>query len=387
MHKQTTEISMVPKVMDANLQNRRYTIHQGGTGSGKTWSVLQWIGYYGKYSKMPLVVSVVAESYRHLQRGAMRDFRKLNQILAWGYKENKANHTFSFGHVIIEFLSASEPDKLRGPRRDILYINECNRIPYESFNQLNSRTKLRTFLDFNPTKRFWVHDELIPSLTAQGYTFTKSKYTDNAFLQSTEIDNIERMRSNANWWKVYGEGEVGEYEGRVFNNWEIIPDDVTMPGNMLGYGLDFGFVNSPTVIVQVNECNGELYVDELVYKTKVHNDQLFAFAQQNLDLDKLAVADCAETKTIDYMFRKGWKGIQGCIKGHDSVMHGLQLLLDRKINVTARSVNIIKELNNYMWDTAPDGKLTNNPVKDYDHAMDAIRYLISYPQKKRIKLL
>jgi len=392
---------LTQKTMKANAAGKRYIIHQGGTGSGKTWSILQCLGVFGMHHSYPtLCITIVAESLPHLKRGTLRDFRSIVHTEHWPYHENLHEHTFTYKNTTIEFLSAAEPDKLRGSRRDILYINECNRVPYESFLQLDMRTRHRTFLDFNPTSRFWVHDELMPTLSAPTYTFTQSTYKDNYCLTTTEVDGIERRKTQGNWWAVYGMGELGKHEGLVFSNWEITasppskggslgeanfpPSEGQREATLLGYGIDFGFIHSPTVIVQVNECNGELYVHELLYRTNMHNDELFAFAQKHIDLSKLAVADCADAKTIDYLHHKGWTGIQASIKGPDSITHGLQLLLDRKINVTATSTNLIKEFNNYQWDSGYDGKYTNTPIKNYDHGIDALRYLISYPQKKKI---
>lgn len=159
-------------------------------------------------------------------------------------------------------------------------------------------------------------------------------------------------------------------------------EGAALPGTFLGYGIDFGFTHSPTVIVQLNECSGELYTHELLYRTGIQNDELFEFASKHLDLKALAVADSAEPKTIDYLYRKGWTGIKPAEKGADSLMYGLSLLLDRKINVTPQSLNLVKELRQYMWDTNKDGVFTQRPVKEFDHAIDALRYIYSYPKKK-----
>jgi phage terminase large subunit len=284
-----------------------------------------------------------------------------------------------------------------------LFINECNNVSYESFQQLDVRTRKRTILDFNPVRRFWVHDQLMPSLTAEEYVFVKSTYKDNSFLSPAEIANIERRRSNANWWKVYGEGEIGVAEGLVFSNWTASPpseggsnnDKVppsgglrgALPGTLLGYGLDFGYTHSPTAIVQVNEYNGELYVHELFYRAGAQNEEIFAFAQKHIDLKAPAIADSAEPKTIDYLYRKGWTGLKPCAKGADSVEFGINLLLERKINVTAESLNLIKEMREYMWDTNKDGVPINRPVKMNDHAIDAMRYAYCQPKKKPLRFV
>ena len=391
------------KTLNCNSAKTRYTIHQGGTGSGKTFTILQYIAMLAIVSEKPLLVSVVAESFPHLKRGAIRDFKRILAMHRWDgmAKENKTEHTFHIGKSIVEFFSADNAAKLRGARRDILFINECNNIDYESFQQLDVRTRQLTILDFNPVRRFWVHNDLLPQLHGDDFILLKSTYRDNEYLTKQEVQNIERRRNNLNWWKVYGEGEIGTAEGIIFNNRAIAPlppkrgiSELTelppseggeaLPGSLLGYGIDFGFTHSPTAIVQVNECNGELYIHELLYRSGLQNEELFAFAHEHIDLNALAVADSAEPKTIDYLYRKGWLGLKPAGKGADSVEFGINLLLDRKINVTAESVNLIKELRQYMWDTNKDGHLVHRPVKDFDHAIDAIRYVYSYPKKKKM---
>ncbi|MGP8215755.1 MAG: PBSX family phage terminase large subunit [Bacteroidia bacterium] len=396
------------KFIEANFSVKRYVIHQGGTGAGKTYSILQHL-LTTAFLKDGLAISVVAESMPHLKRGCLRDARKIIQMEGWqtNFTENKTDCTFSaYNGSYIEFFPADSESKMRGPKRDILFINECNNVSFEAFQQLDVRTRKHTYLDFNPVRRFWVHDKLMESLSGTDYTFVQSTYKDNAYITPEEIANIERRRNNANWWRVYGEGEIGNAEGVVFTNWEIItikneelrikngnsPNTLNsslltlnwLPGTLLGYGIDFGYVHSPTAIVQVNEYNGELYVRELFYKTGAQNDEIFAFVQKNIDLRALAVADCAEPKSIDYLFRKGWPGLFPSIKGEGSIEFGLNMLLERKINVSRDSLNLIKEMREYMWDTNADGVPINRPVKMNDHAIDAMRYVCSYPPKKKL---
>jgi len=398
------------KIYGANRSGNRYIIHQGGTGSGKTFSIMQYLLTYA-YKHNGSIISVVSETFPHLKRGAMRDLKTIIDLQGWNniIEENKTDYTFKAGKSILEFFPADSAAKVRGARRHVLFINECNNVDYESFLQLDVRTRKHTILDFNPVRRFWVHDKLIASLQDNEHLFVKSTYTDNRFLTAEEKANIERRRNNANWWKIYGEGEIGTTEGLVFSNWEIVPaapskspplgeisnsssdsfpngegrDGASLPGALLGYGLDFGFSHSPTALVQVNEFNGELYVRELLYRSNMQNDEIFDFAQKNIDLKAMTIADSAEPKSISYLRYKGWHGLKAAEKGPDSVMFGINLLLDRKINVTRDSLNLIKELRQYMWDTNHDGEFVQRPVKDFDHAIDALRYVYSEPKKRK----
>jgi phage terminase large subunit len=379
MIEERLQITLSGKIFSATEMPVRYVIHQGGTRSGKTYTIVYYLLLYAmKHNNAR--ISIISESLPHLKRGVMRDIQQIISQHDWSVEENKTDHIYTFlNGSFIECFAADCDTKLRGSKRDILFINECNNISHFSFDELDVRTREKCILDYNPVSRFWVHDKLLPMLKETDYIFIKSTYRDNPHLSPAEVANIERRQSNAHWWKVYGEGETGTAEGVVFSNWEIT--DV-LPGKLLGYGIDFGFVHSPTAVIQVNEYEGEIYVKEIVYGTGIGNDELLRQIQHKVDLNALAIADSAEPKSIEYLCRNGWKGLKPAIKGPDSVEFGLNLLLERKINVSKESVNLIKEFRNYVWDTNNDGVKLNIPVKEYDHGIDAIRYLVSYPKKK-----
>jgi phage terminase large subunit len=379
------------KIMAANESHCRIIVHQGGTGSGKSFGNMQHI-VSECYEKEGLKCSTVSESLPHLRRGCMADLRRIIKIenLHNVIKEIKSQNKFVFDNGSeIEFFGADESDKLRGPRRDILFINECNNVSWDVFQELDARTRIQTILDFNPVRRFWVHDELIPLLEknkdrkGMGYVFVRSTYKDNRFLTPQEIINIESRQYNPRWWRIYGEGEIGEYEGLIFTNWAIAP--LPPEGELLGYGIDFGFTNSPTAIVQVNMYKGELYVKELLYGTGMLSGEIFNRIKDRIDLSAPAIADSASAPVIAELLHKGWRGIRPCVKGPGSVEYGINTLLEQKLNITSCSVNLIKELRQYMWDTDKDGKNLNVPLKINDHAIDALRYLITYPAIKNKK--
>ena len=374
-----------PKLFEIN-KTKRYAIHQGGQGSGKTWCNLYYLLIYC-FNHPGTIATVVSESLPHLKLGCIRILKEIINTEGWTFiTENKSDHTFYFPNKsLIEFIPGDNAGKMRGPRRHLLFINECNNVHYEVFNQLDARTHIRTILDFNPLRRFWVHDILIPRLEEKDYNFLISTYRDNPLLPQAEIDNILSHKGNPNYMRIFADGEIGNAEGLVFTNWSIFSGD--MPGTLRGYGIDFGFVNSKTAIVQVNECNGEIFVKELLYKTGLHNEEIINFVKTTtMDLHAQAIADSAEPKTIDYLFRAGWTGLKPAVKGTDSVINGINLLLGVKINIHKESFNLLKEFREYMWDEDKNGKPLNVPIKDNDHAIDALRYLYSYP-KKRTKLL
>ena len=311
---------------------KRYTISQGGSSSGKTYSILYYLITIAiKYPN--LIISIVSESLPHLKRGAMRDFKNIIESEGFYpvFSENISSHTYTLPNkTIIEFFGAEDSDKLRGSRRDVLFINECNNVSYDCFTQLDIRTKRKVLMDFNPIKKFWVHDILMPQLTTEGetknrkpnFTFIQSTYKDNPFVGQEIIDGIERRKDNANWYKVFALGEIGEAQGLVFSNWDIVGNE--MPGSIFGFGLDLGFVHSPSTLIQINEYEGELYMKEYFYKTGMSNDDIWnEVVKAKIDLTLNCIADNAEPKTIDYLHRKGWKGLKPSIKGPDSIDFGL----------------------------------------------------------------
>lgn len=387
-------------IYSVNVTGKRYVIHQGGTRSGKTYSILQFILVY-TMTHSGKRVSVVGQSVPALKRGVVTDIRAIIDAEGWNmfFTELKTEGLFKcrLNSSYIEYFPASSHEKLRGPKRDILFINECNTISWEAFRQLDVRTTLFTFLDFNPVNYFWVHKKLIPLINDSEYVLSKSTYRQNRFLGSTEVANIERQRVNEAWWRVFGEGETGNPEGKVFTNWEVVdysPVPATkgqvsvsatyLPGKLLGYGLDPGYSHSPTAIVQVNEHNGELWVKEHFYKTSTHTDELFTIIKDRIDLRAPAYADPSAPQTIDFLCRKGWAGLSAAHTGPDSVIFGLNVLMERKIKITKDSIHLVREMHEYEWRKNRDGEYTAVPLKVNDHAIDAMRYVVSTPTKKRL---
>ena len=391
-------LSFIPKIFEPLMGMQRYVGQQGGTGSGKTFGNMQYCFLKViKYENER--IAVAACSFRTLKRGVVKMLRTIIRDAGYeGYfTESKTDLVFyCTTNSTIEFISASNPDMLRGPKWTMLFINECNNVSYEAFMQLNMRTSGKVLLDFNPTNRFWFHTKLLNVVAAASIILCVSTYKDNPFNSPEQVEVIESMKTDANWWQVYGLGELGNSNGRIFVNWAIMDkytpppnpaiqnstsniQNCNLPGRLLAYGVDFGFTHSPTAIIQLNECDGELWVKELFYKYGSTNEQMIAAAKSFLELGKLTVADCADPKTIEYLQRMGWFGLRPCEKGSDSVLFGLQLLLQRKINVTRDSKNLIAEMNEYEWAKTKDDEYLNTPGKGKHHAIDAMRYAISHP--------
>jgi phage terminase large subunit len=353
---------------------KRVKIIQGGTSAGKTFGILPIL--IDKATKTSnLEISVVSESIPHLRRGALKDFLKVmrwsNRYIDDSFNKSFLKYQFSNGSYI-EFFSADDPSKLRGARRDILYINECNNIEFEAYNELSIRTKKEVYLDFNPANEFWVHTEL---KNEDDTDFVILTYKDNEALDQRIINEIEKNRSKAttssywaNWWRVYGLGEVGMLEGVVFTNWKII-NNIPNEAKLIGYGLDFGFTNDPTAIIEIYNYNDQRIVNEICFQTGLVNTEIAKKLQKNV----IAYADSSEPKSIEEIRRTGQQ-IKGVTKGKDSINFGIQIMQSQKYLVTSNSTNLIKELRAYCWDKDKTGKQLNKPIDNYNHAIDALRY-------------
>lgn len=349
----------------------------GGTSASKTISILLILIdkciVYANQDKQ-LLVSVVSESLPHLKRGALRDF--LNIMEGHGYfKEANYNRTdfeYNFSSKVkMEFFGVDSPDKVRGPRRDILFMNEANNCPYHSFDQLEVRTRDEIWLDWNPTNEFWFYSEVLPFRDAD-IDFITLTYKDNDALDENIVKSIEARKHNASWWKVYGLGQLGEVEGKIYKDWAII-DTLPHEARLERYGLDFGYANDPAALVAIYYYNGGYIVDELIHRTHMSNRKIADYIMNSGASNVLVVADSAEPKSIDEMREYGVQ-IIGANKGPGSVNQGIQWVQDQRMSMTKKSVNVIKSYRNYMWRTDREGNILDLPDHDYSDAMDAIRY-------------
>jgi len=356
----------------AYREGKRRALNEGGTASSKTWSILQLLILIAQKAKSSVLISVVSESLPHLKRGAVRDlFRVLDESPDNNPRYNKTEQTYTFGKGKIEFFGADESDKVRGPRRDILFINEANNVPWETARGLDIRTNKFTFCDWNPVSEFWAHEYWIGQ-------------TENAYVHSTYLDalavlppeviaNIESNKDkDPNWWNVYGLGRLGKVEGLVYPYFNQV--DVS-PGGDIFYGLDFGYSNDPTVLVRCVLLGDGLYCQELIYETGLTNDAI-AYRMGEIGLrkhDDEIFADSAEPKSIEEIYQHGFN-IKGAPKGPGSVEYGHQKVRQFKQYWTKDSVNCIKEQRNFRFIADKNGKLTEKTTHTFSHGMDARRY-------------
>lgn len=349
----------------------RVRIAQGGTRAGKSIAILLILIDIAQSDKQK-VISVVSETIPHLKRGVMREFLMIMKSHGY-YKEaswNKTDfiYTFETG-TIIEFFSADSSDKVRGPARNILFVNECNNINYDTYTQLAIRTSEYIYLDYNPVAEFWVHEEVIPHTE---HDFQILTYLDNEALSEEIVREIESRKGNKNFWRVFGMGLVGEAEGKIYTNWLQI-DGVPHEARLERRGLDFGYANDPAALIDVYYYNGGYIFDEQLYRKGMSNKNIGDFINNMEKPQTLVIADSAEPKSIDELRLYG-VSVLPAQKGPGSVNQGISYVQDQQISMTKRSINMIKEYRNYLWMTDKEGKIIDKPEPGNDHALDAVRY-------------
>ena len=365
-------------------EGKRLIANKGGTRSGKTYSILKMILNIAK--RWERTVDILSESLPHLKRGAIHDFEEIiaaDQSLIEGqtYELNRTDRVYTFTNGSeIRFFAADNWGKVKGSRRDILFINEANRIDWEVFRQLDVRTTRCILIDWNPDAEFWYEQQGLN--TRDDTTEIVSTYLDNPYLGAQQIAAIEAYRNDARWWKVYGLGETGTFKGLIYTNW-VQCKGIPANARLIGRGLDFGYNADPTAVVAVYMMDGELYLDEELYAPGLTNDRI---AQALTGKSGVIVADSAEPKSIQEIKNYGIRSIEPSVKGPDSVRNGIQVLQRYKLNVTQQSLNLIRELRNYKWaENRITGELLNEPAKNehFDHALDAVRYLVSSKLQQR----
>lgn len=345
----------------------------GGTSASKTISILVWLIDYAQTNKNKKI-DIMSESYPHLEDGAIKDFKSI--MISQGYWDdtawNESKHVYRFeSGSILKFISVDKLGKAHGPRRDVLFINEANNIDFSIYDQLEVRTKDVIWLDWNPSVEFWYYSEIKDKVDHDFITLT---YLDCLeVLPKSIVDSIESKRSRKGWWQVYGLGQLGEVEGKIYKDWAII-DEIPHEARLERYGLDFGYTNDPTTIVAVYYYNEGYILDEVTFQRGLKNNQI-ADILKNLP-EAMVIADSAEPKSIDEIREYGIN-IFPTVKGPDSIRTGINKVQQQRMSMTKRSVNIIKEYRNYLFKVDKNGMILNEPDEGFDHTMDAIRYAVT----------
>lgn len=364
-----------------------YKVIQGGMSAGKTFAIITLlIGYCQSYADS--LVTVVGLSYPHLEAGSIRDFTKImKEANIWdGESWNKSAKTYTFPNgSVLEFKSIDRMSA-RGPRRDVLFVNEANGIGWEVFQELAGRTKDMAIIDFNPSAKFWAHESLVEALP-DDTTYITLTYLDNEALSTREVANIESHKPKpgeqpSNWWVVYGLGEIGTLEGNVYSGWESASAETIEKGKLIRYGLDFGFSNDESAMVAVYEMpDGKLGLVEKIYKKGILGSQYGEVLRRNgIDPNVLIVADSARPEIIAEIQKGGFRCI-GADKNAGSVLRGIDRVAQRQIIYSGE--NLKREYLSYAWRKKRSGEILDEPEDGNDHLMDALRYAIDDLDRKR----
>lgn len=350
--------------------DKRITVMQGGTRSGKTYNIILFF-VIRLLQETGKTLTVCRNSLPSLRGSVMRDFFDVLVKMDL-YSEdlhNKTESTYLLNGNLVEFVSVDQPQRIRGRRRNYLFINEANELNFDAWMQLVFRTEEKIVLDYNPSDEYhWIYEQVVTRDDADFYITT---YKDNPFLPKELIDEIERLQqADQNYWRVYGLGERGISQDMIYTHWKLCK---ALPGKgEVFYGCDFGYNNS-TALVFVELYEGAIYCDEVLYQTKLTTSDLIDELMINGVRRSLEIyADCAEPKTIEEISRAGYN----VHPSDKDVLEGIRKVKSLPLYITERSANIIKEIKNYKWKVDKNGIRLDEPVKFNDHAMDAIRYAV-----------
>lgn len=378
MYQDTTALAKI-QAMDA-----RINIIQGGARAGKTTAILINLCDLS-FAVENKIISVVSDTVKNLEKGAMRDWDKLLKSTrrAQYFAENKTRHTWTnkITGTIIEFFSCETDDAL-GAGRDYLFANEANRIPYSTFDQLMLRTEIMGWIDFNPVNEFWAHTEIMKTRT--DWQFEKLTYLDNEGIPESILGDLLQHKGDgtSNWWRVYGLGEIGSLEGNVYEGW-IAEDELPKNLQLLRYGNDFGYSPDPTTVIAIYEDkNSEIWLKQLLYEYKMRTP---VFIERCKQITKeygheLFVSDNSKPEIIAEMEANGIRAI-GCDKTPGEKMNGkrynIELVKRRKIHYLRTDKELEREYLTYAWRRKKStGEILGEPQDGNDHCMDAIAYAI-----------
>lgn len=365
---------------------KRYKTLQGGTRSGKTYAVCQYLVYL-LTTYQNLTIDIIRKTLPSLKGSVMRDFFQIVESTGIYFSgiHNKAESTFQYNSNLVSFISVDQPQKIRGRKRNIAFLNEANELDLEDFRQINMRCTDQMILDFNPSDvQSWIYEEVIPRDDCDTWITT---YHDNKFLSEELIFEIERMRErDPDYFRVYGEGKRAFYSKRqIFSNWNFIPKkdfpEIDLETESV-IGLDFGFSNDPSAGLIVTRKNDKLYVEEILYKTGMTNQDLSQFFKEKNYSQILTYADAAEPKSIEECRRQGLL-IKAATKGQGSINAGISLVKEFDVYVSQESKNLQREYQSYYWEQLKDGTIVNKPLDKNNHLCDALRYAVYSQYSKR----
>ena len=369
-----TQLKIKTNVVYRHLveNKKKIIVEQGGTRSGKTYYIILWIIFQYCTNNNNKIVTICRKAFPSLRATVLRDFigiLQANNIYSEKF-HNKSNSEYHLFGNLIEFIALDQSQKIRGRKRDLLFINEANELYFEDWQQLIFRTQDQIILDFNPSDEYhWIYDKVIPR---EDCSFFKTTYLDNPFVEDSIVKEIERLRdTDEQYWQVYGLGERAASRSTIFKYSEV--NQIPVDASLIAYGMDFGYSNDPSTLVSVYTQGHNLYVKEHLYRTQMTTNDINLFLKEEKLLANPIYADSAEPRLIAELRRMG-HNIFPSIKGKDSINAGIDLLKRYKIHILASSTNAIAEFRNYKWREDKAGMLVNIPEDKNNHIIDPCRY-------------
>ena len=370
MTKQKIQTNVVYKHLVRS--DKKIIVEQGGTRSGKTYNILLWIIFEYCTNHQKKIITICRKTFPSLRATVLRDFFDIlkSQNIYSEIFHNKSNSEYYLFGNLVEFISLDMPQKIRGRKRNLLFVNECNELYFEDWQQLIFRTQEKIIIDFNPSDEYhWIYDKVI---TREDCDFFKTTYLDNPFIEEAIKLEIERLKeTDEQYWQIYGLGERAASRSTIFSFSEctLIHDEA----KLIAYGMDFGYTNDPTTLVSVYTKEHKLYIKEHLYRTQMTTRDIHNFLiKENLEKSPI-YADSAEPRLINELRTMG-HNIFPSMKGRDSVNAGIDLLKRYKINILSKCDNAIREFRNYKWSEDKSGRLTNIPIDKDNHIIDPCRY-------------
>lgn len=374
---------------------KRIKVIRGGQGAGKTISILIILINHASSVKDREIL-IISEELTKMRLTVIKDFVTVMKLAGlYNERDFLAGTLYRFPNgSFIKFIGLDKDDVGKGLRSHVAYFNEVNKCDRESYRQIASRAEV-VYADYNPDASFFIDEDVIPGNDCD---FLQLTFEDNELLNVTERQQILNYKERgydsegrvkdpywANLWEVYGLGNIGNLQGAIFNNWEIIDElplikegrfKGKLECELIGYGLDWGFSSDPTGLLAVYKWNKDLIIDELIYDTGLTNSMLVTHMDKlQIDKYKDIIADSSDPKSIADLQNMGYMNCYGAKKGPDSIQFGINKLQEYKIWITARSKNAIKEFRNYKWEVDRNGKSTGKPIDAHNHIIDPLRYV------------
>ncbi len=383
---------LLSKTQEA-FKNNTIVLHEGGSRSTKTWSIFQH--YIFKALKGEgFTLTIVRDKLTWIKTTLLKDFEEIVELFEIPvYPEinpRRPEQEYSINGSEFAFFGLDYADKLHGRKQDYFWVNEAMEVSKKEFDQIEMRTSIGGVLDYNP----YNDDHFVFDLVKRNdVTKIKSTYRDNPFLPDKIIKKIESYEPTAEnikqgtadqyMWTVYGLGEKAKLEGLVFENYNVV-DAFPEGSKLLGYGLDFGYTNDETALIEVRYFDKGIFLKELIYSKKLLNKDIDRI-MKNLKIEGKIYADSAEPKSIEELSRKGWD-IQGATKGADSIRYGIDLMKQYGINIIEGSINLDNEFRKYRWAEDRQGNRLQNPVDAFNHGIDGVRYCVMETLGSEVKI-